>query len=396
MARRLFVISLFIALTSCARGGGYLPLSPIPLNQSLTQLAQPLIGYKLLYSFKGGNDAGYPYAGLTILNGTLYGTTYGGGGGYEWGTVFKVGLTGIEHVLYRFQAGNDGAHPWAGLTPLGATFYGTTEQGGTAGAGTVFKITPAGAEHVVYSFKGGKDGQYPYGKLVAVNGELYGVTYQGGVYPGWGTVFKLSTSGVEKVIYRFNAGNDGAHPWAGLTLLDGTLYGTTYQGGASGSGTVFKVSTSGAEHVLYSFKGGKDGQYPYARLLALNGALYGTTYQGGASYGWGTVFKVSTSGVEKVLYRFQAGKDGAHPYYAGLVERNGALYGTTYQGGASGAGTVYKLETSGAGEHVVYSFQGGNDGQYPYDGPIFVNGSLYGTTNLGGSSGAGTVFKVTP
>jgi len=110
----------------------------------------------------------------------------------------------------------------------------------------------------------------------------------------------------------------------------------------------------------------------------------------------GRFFKVSTSGVEKILYRFQAGKDGAHPYYAGLVERNGALYGTTYQGGASGAGTVYKLATSGAGEHVVYSFKGGSDGQYPYDGPIFVNGSLYGTTNLGGSSSAGTVFKVTP
>ena len=76
----------------------------------MTDFAQPLIGYKLLYSFKGGNDAGYPYAGLTILNGTLYGTTYGGGGGFEWGTVFKVGLTGIEHVLYRFKAGNDGAH----------------------------------------------------------------------------------------------------------------------------------------------------------------------------------------------------------------------------------------------------------------------------------------------
>lgn len=396
MVRRLFVVIFSIAVVSCTRGGASLPLLPATSNGSVTDFAQPLIGYKLLYSFKGGSDAGYPYAGLTILNGTLYGTTYGGGGGYEWGTVFKVGLTGIEHVLYRFKAGNDGAHPYAGLTPLDGMLYGTTYQGGTSGNGTVFKITPAGLEHVIYSFKGGNDGQYPYGKLVAVNGVLYGTTYQGGVNPGWGTVFKITTSGVEKVIYRFNAGNDGAHPWAGLTLLNGVLYGTTYQGGASGSGTVFRVSTAGTERVLYSFKGGKDGQYPYARLLALKGDLYGTTYQGGVSYGWGTVFKVSTSGVEKVLYRFQAGKDGAHPYYAGLVDHDGFLYGTTYQGGASGAGTLFKLATTGANEHVVYSFKGGNDGQYPYDGPIFVNDSAYGTTNLGGSSGAGTVFKVTP
>ncbi len=76
------------------------------------------------------------------------------------------------------------------------------------------KSRPPGVEHVIYSFKGGNDGQYPYGKLVAVNGVLYGTTYQGGVDPGWGTVFKITTSGVEKVIYRFNAGNDGAHPWA--------------------------------------------------------------------------------------------------------------------------------------------------------------------------------------
>jgi len=396
MPRRLLVAVSTIALASCARGGGYPPVPPIIPSNSATERAQPLIGYNLLYSFKGGNDAGYPYAGLTILNGTLYGTTYGGGGGYEWGTVFKVGLSGVEHVLYRFQAGHDGAHPYAGLTPLNGALYGTTYQGGTSGSGTIFKITPAGVERVIYSFKGGNDGQYPYGKLVAVNGALYATTYQGGVSSGWGTIFKVSVSGIEKVIYRFNAGNDGAHPWAGLTLLDGTLYGTTYQGGTNGAGTVFKVSTAGAEHVLYSFKGGKDGEYPYARLLALDGALYGTTYQGGVSYGWGTVFKVSTSGIERVLYRFQAGKDGAHPYYAGLVERNGALYGTTYQGGTSGAGTVYKLATNGTSEHVVYSFKGGNDGQYPYDGLIFVNGSLYGTTNAGGSSSSGTFFKVTP
>jgi uncharacterized repeat protein (TIGR03803 family) len=401
MVRRLYAIVFTLILAGCSKGSGYLPLplmsSPLSPDGTLDQTVQPLIGYKSLYSFKSGNDAGFPYAGLTVLNGTLYGTTYGGGGGYEWGTVFKVGLTGIEHVLYRFQAGNDGAHPYAGLTARNGTLYGTTYQGGRSGSGTVFKITPAGAERVIYSFKGGDDGQYPYGKLVAVNGELYGTTYQGGVYPGWGTIFKVSTSGVERVIYRFNAGNDGAHPFAGLTLLGGSLYGTTSQGGTTGSGTVFKVSTAGKERVLYGFKGGNDGQYPYARLLALNGALYGTTYQGGASSGWGTIFKVSASGTEKVLYRFKAGSDGAHPFYAGLVARNGALYGTTYQGGTDGAGTVFKVATTGASEHVVYSFKGGdNDGQYPYDGLIFVNGSLYGTTNVGGSSNAGTVFKVTP
>ena len=352
-------------------------------------------GYQLLYSFKSGTDAGYPYADLTDLNGALYGTTYGGGGGYEWGTVFKMSLSGDEHVLYRFKANNDGAHPYAGLVALNGTLYGTTQQGGTHGSGTVFKTGQSGDEDVIYSFKGGSDGQYPYSRLVVVNGELYGTTYQGGVYPGWGVVFKVSTSGQERVLYRFKANNDGAHPYAGLVAVNGTLYGTTAQGGTHGSGTVYSISTSGKERVIYSFKGGSDGQYPYARLLAYNGELYGTTYQGGVYPGWGVVFKVRTSGQERVLYKFKANKDGAHPQYVGLIAINGNLYGTTQQGGNKGAGTVFKVGTAG-GEHVIYSFKGAPDGLYPYTGLREVNGMLYGTTYQGGANNAGAVFRLPP
>jgi uncharacterized repeat protein (TIGR03803 family) len=194
------------------------------------------------------------------------------------------------------------------------------------------------------------------------------------------------------VLYRFKAGKDGAHPYAGLTAVKGMLYGTTYQGGTKGSGTVFGVTTSGDEKVIYSFKGGSDGQYPYAPLLDLNGALYGTTYQGGVSPGWGVIFKVSTSGKEVVLYRFRASSDGAHPYFAGLIVQNGSLYGTTYQGGAKGAGTIFEESPGGGVDRVIYSFKAGTDGQYPYAGLIQLNGTLFGTTEAGGASGAGTVF----
>lgn len=390
---RLLIAFVYSAVLSGCAGGTN---SSLLLPAALPNAGENANGYQLLYSFKSGEDAGYPYADLTSLNGTLYGTTYGGGGGYEWGTVFKVSTSGEEHVLYRFKAGSDGAHPYAGLIAVNGTLYGTTYQGGTSGSGTVFSVSTSGNEHVLYSFKGGKDGQYPYGRLLDVNGTLYGTTYQGGVYPGWGVVFKVSTTGEEHVIYSFKAGNDGAHPWSGLIAVNGMLYGTTQQGGTSGSGTVFQVSTSGAEKVIYSFKGGSDGQYPYSRLLDLNGMLYGTTYQGGVSYGWGVIFKVSTSGKENVLYRFKANSDGAHPYFAGLIAQNGVLYGTTYQGGASGAGTVFSESPAGGDDHVLYSFKGGTDGQYPYDGLIALNGVLYGTTYEGGSSDAGTVFELSP
>jgi uncharacterized repeat protein (TIGR03803 family) len=388
--RLLVAIVCGALLASCARGTNSSLLPPAALPDSG---ANPN-SYGLLYDFKSGEDGGYPADSLIALNGSLYGTTYGGGGGYEWGTIFRVSTTGEEDVLYRFKAGNDGAHPYASLIALDGKFYGTTEQGGTSGDGTVFSVTPAGAEHVLYSFKGGADGQYPYGRLLDVNGTLYGTTYTGGVSYGWGVVFKISTTGEEHVIYRFKAKNDGAHPYDGLIAANGMLYGTTYQGGTSGAGTVFRVSPSGDEKVVYSFKGGSDGQYPYARLLLYKGALYGTTYTGGVAYGWGVVFKVTTSGAEKVLYRFKANADGAHPYYAGLIEQNGKLYGTTYQGGAAGEGTVFSESPSGGNDRVVYSFKGGTDGQYPYAALVGLSGAVYGTTYQGGTSSAGTVFKL--
>jgi uncharacterized repeat protein (TIGR03803 family) len=340
-----------------------------------------------------GSDGANPYAELTDLNGTLYGTTYGGGTSGGWGTIFKVSTIGAEHVLYRFKAGNDGAHPYAGLIAVNGTLYGTTYQGGRSGSGTIFSVTPAGVEKALYSFKAGSDGQYPYGRLLDVNGTLYGTANQGGVSLGWGVVFKVSTTGAEHVLYRFKANADGAHPYAGLIAVNGTLYGTTYQGGKDGAGTVFSITPAGAEKVIYSFKGGTDGQYPYSRLLDVKGTLYGTTYQGGVYPGWGVVFKVSTAGSEHVIYRFKANADGAHPYFAGLSTLNGTLYGTTYQGGKDGAGTVFSTSTTGT-EHVLYSFKGGSDGQYPYGGLVDLNGTLYGTTEVGGANGAGTVFKL--
>lgn len=384
-----------LLLTSCARN---VALGPLPTGYK--DLSPARITYKVLYAFKGGDDAGYPDGRLANVNGTLYGTTYGGGGGYEWGTVYSIGTDGTEHVLYRFKAGNDGAHPEAALIDVKGTLYGTTYQGGTSGSGTVFAVTTSGKEHVVYSFKGGTDGQYPSSTLLDDGGNLYGTTYQGGVSSGWGVVFKVTTTGSEHVLYRFKAGNDGAHPYAGLILMNGKLYGTTYQGGKSGSGTVYSVTPTGVEHVVYSFKGGNDGQYPSAGLTDIKNELYGTTYQGGVSTGWGTVFKVNAAGAENVLYRFKAGTDGAHPMYAGVTLVNGMLYGTTYQGGTSGAGTVYGM-TLGGSEKVLYSFMGGTDGQYPYAGLIELNGAFYGTTNAGGSgdcsgSGCGTAFKITP
>jgi uncharacterized repeat protein (TIGR03803 family) len=271
---------------------------------------------------------------------------------------------------------------------------------------------------VLYNFAGPHirwDGAYPAGGLVQdAAGNFYGTTSSGGVPTkkcGYcGTVFKLDTAGNETVLHSFGKPGDGAMPQAGLIQdASGNLYGTTQKGGAYNFGTVFKVDTTGKETVLYSFAGGADGEYPLAALVGDGvGNVYGTTVGGGTSTacggGCGTVFKLTptTSGYwkETLLHSFGGGEDGANPTAGLIQDAAGNLYGTTEYGGSSNVGTVFKLDTTGS-ETVLYSFAGGADGAYPYANLVRdTEGNFYGTTIYGGGSKAcvldtcGTVFKL--
>ena len=205
-----------------------------------------------LYSFTGTNDGATPYAGLVQgSDGNFYGTTESGGAhtnqyGQGLGTVFKISANGAFTSLYSFTGGNDGEYPYAGLVQgSDGSFYGTTEYGGTNGYGTVFKISAKGAYTHLYSF-GGNDGANPEAALVqGSDGYFYGTTRGGGSYGpyGGGTVFRITTTGALSTLYSFTGGNDGAQPFAGLVQgSDGNFYGTTAYGGQGGAGTVFKLT----------------------------------------------------------------------------------------------------------------------------------------------------------
>ncbi|MGC9992520.1 MAG: choice-of-anchor tandem repeat GloVer-containing protein [Candidatus Cybelea sp.] len=371
----------------------------------------------VLHDFASGADGALPYAGLVSVKGTLYGTTTNGGAD-NFGTVFKITASGKETVLHAFIGGTtDGVNPYGGLTDVNGTLYGTTLSGGgsgcySTGCGTVFKVTTSGKESVVYSFKGGaKDGAFPQAGLTGVNGTLLGTTVEGGA-DNLGTVFTITTAGKESLLHSFTGGADGASPLAALINLKGALYGTTEVGGTgscsgfqgAGCGTVFKVTTSGTERVLFTFPGtAANGEFPFGGLTAVKGTLYGTTVNGGTS-NIGTVFKIAPSGSESVLYSFKNNSGDGNEPYAGLLDVKGALYGTTGQGGSANVGTVFKVTTSGA-ETVLYSFAGyPSNGQTPTAGLIDVSGTLYGTTNVGGNGeacyndfgpdGCGTVFSL--
>ncbi|MHB1814869.1 MAG: choice-of-anchor tandem repeat GloVer-containing protein [Steroidobacteraceae bacterium] len=324
-------------------------------------------------------------------------------GTHEVANILVNCAAGTETVLYAFAGGpTDGADP-QGTLALGSsgTLYGTTYRGGANGLGTVYQLSSAGGETVLYAFAGGaSDGADPRaGPILGSSGTLYGTTYGGGA-DGLGTVYQLSSAGGETVLYSFAGGaSDGADP-RGSLIIDsaGNLYGTTSGGGASGLGTVYEVSPTGAQTVLYSFAGGTtDGEVPLGHLvMGSGGSLYGTTSTGGA-YDLGTVFRISLGGVETVLYSFAGTTihDGAYPRAGLIMDGSGDLYGTTSAGGTYDLGTVFEISTSGT-ETVLHSFAGGtSDGSDPNGGLLLgSSGSLYGTTSTGGAYDLGTVFKL--
>lgn len=414
----------FVLVVLLAGCGGSQP--PVGAPRAIPQSYEIAPRNALSESFQNTSSApdGFgPSSRLVALSGKLYGTTRAGGAGNE-GTVYRITPSGVEAVLHSFATGcrrrkkcSDGSNPTS-LVHLSGTLYGTTGGGGLGpcgnphgpdGCGTVFSFKN-GAETVLYSFTGGgcrhsrrcRDANSP-NALSAIDGTLYGTSWYGGTY-GLGTVFSVTTSGVEKVLHSFGRGSKGlgaeggAYPNEGVIGIDGTLYGTTVYGGANGAGEVYSMSKTGRTKVLYSFDaplgGGSAG--PNGSLINVNGVLYGTTNGGGAYHDEGTVYSITTDGTVTVLHSFGAGcpprkkcSDGEYPD-SGLIDVNGVLYGETAEGGTHASGTVFSVTTSGS-ENVLRSF---SQGYGPGEGLTSLNGILYGVTG-GGTCGGGTVFSLT-
>ncbi len=384
--------------------------------------------YKILYNFSrsGGRS---PYAGVILDSaGNLYGTAPNGGL-HAAGVIFKLDPSGNETVLYNFTGGADGGHPGSGvIRDSDGNLYGTTSAGGLcAGCGVVFELDAAGNETTLYSFTGGTDGGRPVA-VVALDsaGNLYGTTSADGIttgkcatltsIPGCGVLFKLDTAGNETVLHSFTGRVDGGKPGAGVILDSaGNIYGTDEYGAkCRGCGVAFKVDAAGNLTVLHSFGGSTDGIMPMSGLIQDSaGNLYGTTEYGGVrgglcgNGGCGTVFKVDTAGSETVLYRF-TGSDGSIPLSSLVQDSAGNLYGTAYAGGVTtgtcatlggngmpGCGLVFKLGATGD-LTLLHTFTG-PDGASPMAGLTLDSaGNLYGTTQHGGASGGGVIFKLTP
>jgi uncharacterized repeat protein (TIGR03803 family) len=345
-----------------------------------------------------------------------------------------------------------GASPPGGLIERGGVFYGVTQVGGAHGGGVAFRLTPPPAgqtawkETVLYDFASlpsAADGQIPDGPLYYHSGAYYGVTLAGGAYDR-GTVYKLTPplpgqkQWTHQILYSFPGGASGSHPNNSITMdASGDILGIAKDGGQAscsdrfgviaGCGLVYMLTppsiaqTNWTETVLYAFPaGGANGGFPASALILWKGSYFGATSTGGA-YNQGTVYSLtpptSTNPAwsEQVIHSFGGPNDGQYMFAGtGLLAYAGAIWGTTSFGGSQGQGAVYKLTPPAKSnpqwtEKVVYSFCSRNPVNcntdatgYFFSGLIVKNGVLYGASEGGGKSvagsnvGCGTVFKLTP
>ena len=324
-----------------------------------------------------------------------------------------------ETILYTFTGGSDGGGPFGNLVfdSTGQNLYGTTSAGGVSnskgGNGVVFQLSHVGGtwvENVIYAFAGGGDGAAPLGGVIFDSaGNLYGTTNSGGAN-GLGTVFELSPASgggwTEQVIYSFAGGSDGANPNGGLAIdSTGNLFGTTSTGGAANLGTVFEVSpVSGggwSERVILTGTKARGGGFLRTVVFDAAHNLYATAPTGGASNA-GSIYRLranSTGGWRPAaIYSFLGGSDGSSPIATLTTVVAGHLYGTTQAGGNFSSGTAFELILNSAGtwvKTILYNFGSkSTDALFPTEALITEGSRLFGTSSSGGRFGSGTIFEL--
>lgn len=349
----------------------------------------------VLKSFTG-SDGDQPYSDLFLgSDGKLYGTTFAGGTN-DAGTVYRLDPAGTNFVsLHPFAPATEGRAPRGRVIQAAdSNFYGTASDGGSATGGAVFKMTSGGTVTTVYAFGAAGIGHEPSAALAAgSDGKLYGTTYRGGA-ANKGAAFKIDTAGVYTSLHVF-AGNEPGSTAAALTQAsDGNFYGASAAGGTGDLGTLFRLTSGGAVTTLHSFAD-TDGTGPLGGLVqGSDGNLYGTTYAGGGtSLNLGTTLKIAPAGTGFADLHDFAGPEGALPRGKLIQATDGNYYGTTESGGASPMGNVYRMTAAGV-VTPLHTFAG-TDGMWPFGGVIQASdGKFYGTTRRGGDNDVGTVFRM--
>jgi uncharacterized repeat protein (TIGR03803 family) len=433
-----------LVLTALIAGAGLILALPVAAQtfSTLHNFNEAIYTGVVSTNLGGADPAQLLLSGNTLFGTAIEGSTNGNG------VVFAVNTDGSDYtVLHTFSAGTtnrlgiytntDGTSPSGGLVLSGNTLYGTADRGGTNGSGLVFALETSGSNFIVLHYFAAEatnslklytnlDGIYP-GGLTLSGSTLYGVAEAGGTN-GEGTLYSMGTNGLEfTMLHTFgvtraptDTNSDGANPSYGLLLVGTNLYGAAQSGGTNGDGTIFAINTNGTNFMtLHHFAAegptdtvntNSDGFAPNGGLVLAGDRLYGTANLGGTN-GFGTVFGINTNGMAfALLHTFSTpgfnakfdltNSDGVNPN-GGLVFSGDTLYGSAYYGGTNGLGTLFGIETNGAGFATLHTFglttssAGTNgDGAVPLGGLILSGSTLYGSASLGGAQGGGTVFSL--
>jgi uncharacterized repeat protein (TIGR03803 family) len=353
--------------------------------------------YSVLHRFHG-DDGKWPYGGLVESSNVLYGSTRGliyQPGADNWGEIFKINKDGSGFtVLHQFN-GHDGSALQGRLVISGATLYGTTSGGGN-GFGTVFKINTDGTGFTTLNnFQGSPDAARPMSGLLLSGSTLFGTAAGQGTYPAnsAGAVYRIETDGSYYAVLKTFSGPDGSMPLAPLVRSGPYLFGTTANGGNGGNGTLFTMWAGGPGFLtLHHFLGNPDGAVPEGELLLIGATPFGTTWAGGTS-DKGTIYRINTDGTGyQVLKSLSWGPDGAFPE-TGLIQYGGTLLGIARAGGTFGIGTIFALGLDGSGFTKLWDFPGQN-GSNPRAELLLSGTTLYGTAQDGGGFRVGAVFRL--
>jgi uncharacterized repeat protein (TIGR03803 family) len=357
-------------------------------------LAMPAAGQTVadVVSFTGSNNMFYPAATpVQGRNGKFYGTIPGGG---TPGSVFDFTANGTTKVVYAFTI-SSGWNP-SGLTVgTDGNFYGVTSSGGSLNYGVLFKVTPNGTNTVLHNFTAGTDGMGPTAPPIeGSDGNLYGTTNGGCCHAS--TVYKYTSSGVFSTIYTYDTIHGTNAGWI-MQGSDGNLYALAFFGGNKGNGTIVQLSTSGNLLSYYSFPGGAaGGALPVGMVQASDGNYYGTTFQGGVVQGGGigTIFRYTPQSGATVIYTYEPSNTGGGYPSSGLSQgTDGWLYGLTLVGGTDGYGTIFRISTSGTYQQL-YSFTS-TVGEKPTANLLqATSGLFYGSAQNGGPYGYGAMFSL--
>jgi uncharacterized repeat protein (TIGR03803 family) len=352
-------------------------------------------GYTTLYQFSGASNGSNPFGSLVINGADMYGMTSSGGAN-NLGCIFKILTSGSGYTkMMDFSGATNGSTPYGSFALSGSTLYGMTALGGANNSGCLFKINTDGSGFSkILDCGGALYGSKPYGSLCVVGTELFGMTYLGG-NEGKGCIFKINSDGTGFTnMYSFSGTSNGSKPYGSLIVSGGILYGMTNRGGTSDAGCIFSINTNGTGYTkLLDFTGVATGSYPYGSLTLDGGILYGMTNQGGAS-GFGCIFKINTNGTGfSKLLDFTGVANGGNPY-GSLTISGGVMYGMTNTGGSSNTGCLFSMNTNGTGYAKLLDFTGIANGSYPYGSLTLSAGVLYGMTYSGGGGNKGTVFSI--